>query len=74
MRDHLSARLRSLKQEFGNGERMLADLDARRGELRDSLLRISGAILVLEEELKAMDEGAAEEKKPAIAAVAEAAA
>ena len=42
-------RLESLKQELGKGEQMLADLDARRRETRDQMLRISGAIQVLEE-------------------------
>lgn len=49
MRDRLTQRLTELKAEFENGQKMLADVDARRTELKDTLLRISGAILVLEE-------------------------
>jgi len=51
MRDQLEQRLNSLKTERETGEKMLADLDAKRANLRETLLRISGAIQVLEEEL-----------------------
>ncbi len=51
MRDQLERRLNSLKTELETGEKMLADLDAKRANLRETLLRISGAIQVLEEEL-----------------------
>jgi hypothetical protein len=56
MKDRLRARLEQLKTELSTGETMLADLDARRASLRDSLLRISGAIRVLEEELAAAED------------------
>jgi len=45
----IRTRLQNLKEELANGEQMLADLDARRRETRDQMLRISGAIQVLEE-------------------------
>jgi predicted nucleic acid-binding Zn-ribbon protein len=51
MRDQLQQRLETLKIELETGEKMLADLDAKRTNLRETLLRISGAIQVLEEEL-----------------------
>lgn len=51
MRDKLEQRLHQLKAEHEAGERMLAELESRQRTLRDTLLRISGAIQVLEEEL-----------------------
>lgn len=51
MREALEARLASLREEQERGERMLAELQARQNALRDTLLRISGAIQVLEEQL-----------------------
>ena len=51
MREQIEARLQQLKSEFDSGKRLLADLDARQAEVSNALLRISGAIQVLEEEL-----------------------
>lgn len=51
MRDQLEKRLSELKKEFEEGQRMLSEAEAKRENLRQSLLRISGAIQVLEEEL-----------------------
>lgn len=42
-------RLDELRAEAETGQRQLQLLDARRAELRDTLLRIDGAIQVLEE-------------------------
>ena len=56
MKEQLEQRLNELKAEFESGQKMLTDLEARQANLRDSLLRISGAIQVLEEELR-KDEG-----------------
>lgn len=53
MREAMEARLAELREERERGERMLTDLQARQAELRDTLLRISGAIQVLEEHLSA---------------------
>jgi hypothetical protein len=39
-----------LKAEYTAGQNMIADLEAKQANLRDTLLRISGAIQVLEEE------------------------
>jgi hypothetical protein len=42
-------RLEELKNELVKGRERLASLDRERQELRDTMLRISGAIQVLEE-------------------------
>ena len=42
-------RLQQLKDELQKGQQEMARLDLRRQELRDTLLRISGAIQVIEE-------------------------
>ncbi len=52
MREQLETRLQELKAEFESGQKMLAELDQKRANLEKTLLRISGAIQVLEEELK----------------------
>lgn len=62
MREQLEKRLDELKTEYEQGEKMLSDLDARREQVRQTLLRISGAVQILEELLK--EEGAASEKPP----------
>jgi predicted nuclease with TOPRIM domain len=51
MKQQLEQRLNELKAEFESGQRALAELEAKQANMRDSLLRISGAIQVLEEEL-----------------------
>ena len=51
MKQQLEQRLQSLKSEFESGQKMLAELEAKQANLRDTLLRISGAIQVIEEEL-----------------------
>jgi hypothetical protein len=52
MRDQLSERLNQLKSEFESGQKVLRDLETRQQDVRDTLLRIGGAIQVLEEMLK----------------------
>jgi ABC-type transporter Mla subunit MlaD len=49
MREQLEQRVSELKAEQEKGQRMLAEIDARQAELRQTLLRISGAIQVLDE-------------------------
>ena len=56
MKQKLEDRLTELKAEFESGQRALAELEARQANMRDSLLRISGAIQVLEEELHQDDD------------------
>lgn len=55
MRQQVEQRLQSLRAEIDAGQRMLAELDARRAETQATMLRISGAIQVLEEVLGAPD-------------------
>ena len=45
----MNDKLLELRAEFDKGQRQLALLEQRRQELRDTILRISGAIQVLEE-------------------------
>ncbi len=49
MREQLEARLKLLRFEFENGQKMLAELEAKQATVRDTMLRISGAVQILEE-------------------------
>lgn len=49
MKEQLEQRVEKLKAEFESGQKMLADVEARQAELQKTLLRISGAIQVVEE-------------------------
>ena len=49
MRAQLEQRLAELRSEYETGQKMLADLEAKKADLQTTLLRISGAIQVLEE-------------------------
>lgn len=51
MQQRLEQRLTQLKAEFEAGQKQLGDLEAQANALRSTLLRIAGAIQVLEEEL-----------------------
>lgn len=51
MQEQLKQRLYQLKAEYEAGQKVLAELDAKQSHIRETLLRISGAIQVLEEEL-----------------------
>lgn len=55
MNEQLQKRLMELKNEYAAGEERLAALNAETTQLRDTMLRISGAIQVLEEELSKSD-------------------
>ena len=63
MREQLTKRLEELKAEYEAGQKLLADLEAKQANLRQTLIRISGAIQVLEEELgnRSRDNGEAAE-------------
>ncbi len=49
MNDKVNERLASLEAEYEAGKNMLAELDARRAALMNTMLRIEGAIQVLKE-------------------------
>lgn len=51
MKDQLQDRLQALKTEYDAGQKVLAELQAKQASVRDTLLRISGAIQILEETL-----------------------
>jgi prefoldin subunit 5 len=53
MREQLERRVSELKAELEKGQQMLAELEGKEAELRQTLLRISGAIQVIEELLAA---------------------
>jgi len=56
MEDRLKERLAQLREEFSTGQTQLVQAEARVRELRETLLRISGAIQVLSEELGESEE------------------
>lgn len=60
MQAQLQERLNELKKEFETGQVRLRDLEMQQAYLRETLLRISGAIQVLEELLKQAEESSAE--------------
>jgi septal ring factor EnvC (AmiA/AmiB activator) len=49
-------RLQELRGEYASGESRLAEIDRHRQDVREQLLRIEGAIRVLEEQLAAAPE------------------
>ncbi len=49
MREQIQARLVALKHEFDSGQSQLQELERQQTRLRETLLRISGAIQVLDE-------------------------
>jgi len=52
MKNRLERRLQELRVEFDSGQKVAAELEAKQANIRNTLLRISGAIQVLEELLK----------------------
>lgn len=56
MKHQLEQRLNALKAEFESGQKMLAELEAKQANVQNTLLRISGAVQVLEEELAKLKE------------------
>jgi hypothetical protein len=59
----MEKRLATLRAEFDAGQKMLATLEARETELRQTLQRIGGAIQVLEELLAEEDAHAQSQTK-----------
>jgi hypothetical protein len=68
MRAEVERRLGELRSELETGRTMLAELDARRAELQQTLVRIGGAVQVLEELLGAGTPGDPDAATPAAAA------
>ncbi|MBZ5712125.1 hypothetical protein [Nannocystis pusilla] len=48
-RSTIEARLADLRREFDGGQKLLRELESKQMEVRDTLLRIGGAMQVLEE-------------------------
>ncbi|NEO94720.1 MAG: hypothetical protein F6K56_32835 [Moorea sp. SIO3G5] len=71
MKEKLEQRLQSLKSEYEAGQKMLAELEAKQANLRETLLRISGAIQVIEETLGEATDTAENNTKPSEAVVVE---
>ncbi|WP_072622714.1 hypothetical protein [Spirulina major] len=63
MRSQLQNRLQALKTEYAAGQKALANLEAQQLSLRETLLRIGGAIQVLEEELAAAPDRESERER-----------
>jgi hypothetical protein len=51
MLNQLEHRLQVLRSEYSMGQTLVANLESQQTHLKETLLRISGAIQVLEEEL-----------------------
>ena len=47
--EKIRQRLQALRQEFEAGQKMLVDIETQKADLQQTLLRISGAIQILEE-------------------------
>lgn len=60
MKEQLQKRLESLEAEYKKGEERLQALEQEATTVRTSMLRISGAVQVLREELKLAEDDAAE--------------
>ena len=58
MKEQVAQRLRQLQQEYESGKKMLASLNAQAQELNTNLLRLSGAVQVLQEEIAKFDNNA----------------
>jgi biotin operon repressor len=63
MRDKMIKRLKQLKSEFESGQKVATELELKLANTRETLLRISGAIQVLEEELGNIDDKSSTEVK-----------
>ena len=71
MREQLQRRLEELKKEYETGQARLRELESEAAFVRETLLRISGAIQVLQETLghdeqQASGEGRASEAGPTV--------
>lgn len=65
MREQMEKRLNELKNELAAGENLLTELHAKQASVQQTMLRISGAIQVLQEMLgKPAEPGSTEPPKP----------
>jgi uncharacterized coiled-coil protein SlyX len=62
MDDRLQVRLSELRIEYSKGEQTLADLETKTANVRATMLRISGAIQVLEELTQAVTDDDGEQE------------
>ena len=60
MEQQLRTRLAGLKAEFEKGQKRLEELETEANHLRQTLLRISGAVQILEELLAQTEQQAAQ--------------
>lgn len=64
MREQMERRLEELRGEFESGKRAQAELEAKRDELGQTMLRIHGAMQVLHELLSALETAQASASEP----------
>ncbi|HEX2926609.1 MAG TPA: hypothetical protein VHP38_10195 [Ruminiclostridium sp.] len=57
MKEQMEERLKELKGEFENGKKILEEVEAKRTNLTQTLLRISGAIQALEDLIPTEESG-----------------
>jgi hypothetical protein len=69
MKAELEQRLKDLKAEYESGQKMMVETEASLGNMSQSMLRISGAIQVVEELLAAEEsaEGDGQGKRKVVA-------
>lgn len=70
MRAEIQKRVSELEAEYREGQRMLADLEAKQADLQQTVLRISGALQVLNELLAAENASETDGAEPAPPATA----
>lgn len=68
MKKQLQSRLLQLQQEYQKGEEQLKQLELEANNLRTSMLRISGAIQVIKEELEKSEQTASIDMETEVAA------
>jgi predicted nuclease with TOPRIM domain len=59
MKEQLQKRLEELRAEYEKGKSTLQELEEKTANVRSMMLRLSGAIQVLQEELERADPGSA---------------
>lgn len=57
MQEKLEQRLQILRNEYAEGQKVMTELHNKQAELHQTLLRMSGAIQVLEEMLENQESG-----------------